>query len=58
MDRVFLHVSEIGTVCNEVNVHVEMSLGQASTGVYDSQIGVEEILKNLSIEAASKPGAM
>ena len=53
----FLDVSEIGTVGDEIGVHVETDEGSA-TGVYDGQIVVEELLKNASTEAASEPNAM
>jgi len=57
-NRVFFHVSEIGTVCDEINVHVVKVPGPPPIMVYDSQIFVEELLKNRRTEAASKSGAV
>ena len=57
-NRVFFHVSKIGAVCAEVNVLIVIVLGQAVTGVYGSQISIEELLKKTSTEAASKSGAV
>ena len=58
-NRVFFHVSEIGTVCDEINVHVVRIPEIAPmVVVYGSQIFVEELLKNPSTEAVSKSGAV
>ena len=53
----FLNVSEIGTVCDEIGIHVETVRGRG-TGVYTAQIIVEELLKNPSTEATSEPNAV
>ena len=57
MNRIFLHMSEVGTVCDEINVHVVRVLNPATT-IYDHKIGVEEFLKNPSTETAPKHGAV
>jgi len=55
---VFFDVSEIGTVCDEINIHVVRARGLARISAYDPQILVEEPLKNPRTEAASKSGAV
>jgi len=57
-NRVFFHVSEISTVCHEINVHVVRALGLVPISVHNSQIFVEKFLKNPSTEAVSKSGAV
>jgi hypothetical protein len=58
-NRIFPHVSEIGTVSDKINVHVVAVPGLvASSTVYDSHIVVKEFLKNPSTEAASKSGVV
>ena len=53
-NRIFFHVSKIGTVCDEINLHVVRVIDPALTSAYDPQILVEELLKNPGTEAASK----
>jgi len=57
-NRVFFDVSKIGTVSDEIDVHVVRAIGPVPTMVYGSQIFVEELLKNPCTEAASKSGAV
>ena len=54
----FLDVSEIGTMCDEINVRVEIFRGRAGTAACGEQIVIEELLKNPSTEAASEPSAV
>ena len=57
-NRVFLYVSEIDTVCDEIGVHEETVPGPVVASVYAFQVVVEEFSKNPSTKAASKPSAV
>jgi len=57
-NRIFFDVSEIGTVCDEIGIHVVRDPGPAPIIVHDFQIFAEELLKNPGTEAASKSGAV
>ena len=59
-NSVFVHISEIGTVCDEIDVRVVSGRDRAVIGicVHGSQIAIEEILKDPGTEAASEPGAV
>jgi len=57
-NRVFFDVSEISTVCDEIDIHVVRARGLARITVYNSQIFVEKFLKNPRTKAASKSGAV
>ena len=57
-NRIFFDVSEIGTVCDEINVHVVRVPGRAPISAYDLQILVKEPLKNPGTETASKSSAV
>jgi hypothetical protein len=60
-DGSFLHVSEIGTVCDEIDVHVEAQSGlvrELVGFVHDFLAFIEESLENLCAEAALKRGAV
>lgn len=51
-DRRFLHVSEVGPVCNEIGIRVEIAHGRVSMEPRDHQIIVEEFSESPRTEAA------
>ena len=59
-NSIFIHISEIDTVCDEIDVRI-VSI-RNPTGiwmrVHGFQIVIKEILKNPGAEAASEPGAV
>ena len=61
MDCTPLDVSEIGTVCDEINVHPERGQGLANgavLAVHGSQNSIEEFLENPCAKMVSEPNAM
>ena len=57
-DCSFLHVSEVGPVCDEISVRIEIGRGSAASGPYGCYIVAEEFSEGARAEAALQPEAV